>query len=128
MIDRYSYSGAVYSAAKHNATLDLEWAWTPEIGLPHPDVVVFLTVSAAVAAQRGGFGAEKYETDQMQQSVREMFEQLWRRVPSENLVTVNADEALEQVEQQVLTEVLSKLASSNSSSASRILGPLKAAV
>ena len=126
VIDRYSYSGAVYSAAKHNPTLDLEWAWAQEIGLPQPDVVIFLTVSAAVAAERGGFGVEKYETNQMQQNVREMFEQLWCRIPSKNLVTVNADESLGQVEQQVLKNVLSKLNSSDSSSECRALRALNA--
>ena len=89
--------------------------------------MIFLTVSAAVAAERGGFGIEKYETDQMQQNVREMFDQLWRRIPSENLVMINADESLGQVEQQVLEKVLSKLSSADSSSACRTLGALHAA-
>ena len=32
VVDRYSFSGAVYSAAKENPDLSLEWAWSPEIG------------------------------------------------------------------------------------------------
>ncbi|KAI4154337.1 MAG: hypothetical protein LQ340_001731 [Diploschistes diacapsis] len=113
VIDRYSYSGAVYSAAKLNPALGLEWAWSPEIGLPQPDIVLFLTVSAVVAAQRGGFGTERYETDHMQQRVREKFEELWRRLPTQYLVIINADQSLEQVEQDILRNVQPRLASLN---------------
>lgn len=109
VIDRYSYSGAVYSAAKQNPLLGLDWAWMPEVGLPQPDVVVFLTVSPSMAAQRGGYGTERYETDQMQQRVREMFDKLWKRLPTENFVVINADESLDRVEQQISKEVKLKL-------------------
>ncbi|KAJ6155442.1 hypothetical protein N7470_006008 [Penicillium chermesinum] len=54
IVDRYSYSGAVYSAAKANPTLSLEWAWQPEIGLPRPDICLFLSISAEETAKRGG--------------------------------------------------------------------------
>src|SRR4051812_27675863 len=40
--DRYYYSGIVYSAAKRNPTLSLDWARAPEVGLPRPDLVIFL--------------------------------------------------------------------------------------
>src|SRR5277367_4036035 len=63
IIDRYSYSGAVYSAAKNNPNLSLQWAWQPEVGLPRPDICLFLGISTAEAAKRGGFGMERYETD-----------------------------------------------------------------
>jgi dTMP kinase len=32
----------VYSAAKENPELSLEWAKSPDIGLPRPDAVMFL--------------------------------------------------------------------------------------
>ena len=112
VVDRYSYSGAVYSAAKLNPTLNLDWAWSQEIGLPQPDVVVFLTVSAAVAAQRGGFGAERYETDKMQQSVRDMFTELWHRLPTDNLIVIDADGSLEAVEEAIIRGVKASLTSS----------------
>ena len=67
--------------------------------------MLFLTVSAAVAAQRGGFGTEKYETDQMQQRVRDKFQDLWSRLPKEQVVTVNADATLERVEEDLLNRV-----------------------
>src|ERR1700761_1730726 len=70
VIDRYYYSGCVYSAAKNNPSLDLAWARQPEEGLPRPDLCVFLDISAEAAANRGGFGGEKYEIPEMQVRVR----------------------------------------------------------
>src|SRR5579871_4898312 len=62
VIDRYYYSGCVYSAAKDNPTLNLEWARHPEVGLPRPDICIFLNISAEDAAKRGGYGEERYES------------------------------------------------------------------
>ncbi|KAI4126346.1 MAG: hypothetical protein LQ347_005013, partial [Umbilicaria vellea] len=76
IVDRYYYSGVVYSAAKDNPTLTLSWAREPEVGLPRPDVCIFLDISPEDAARRGGFGLEKYENDKMQRQVREMFYRL----------------------------------------------------
>lgn len=66
----------VYSAAKRNPALTLAWARAPEVGLPRPDVVVFLDLSEEVAALRGGWGEERYEKAEMQRAVREGFEGL----------------------------------------------------
>ncbi|KAK4954681.1 Thymidylate kinase [Elasticomyces elasticus] len=76
IIDRYYYSGIVYSAAKNNPTLSLDWARHPEIGLPRPDACIFLDLAAAEAAQRGGYGEERYEKREMQDRVRELFARL----------------------------------------------------
>ncbi|MCJ1429155.1 Thymidylate kinase, partial [Sticta canariensis] len=38
VIDRYYYSGVVYSVAKPRAGISLQWAREPEVGLPRPDV------------------------------------------------------------------------------------------
>ena len=48
--DRYSYSGVAYSAAQG---LDVQWCLAPERGLPAPDLVIFLELSAEAAKQRG---------------------------------------------------------------------------
>ena len=126
MIDRYSFSGAVYSAAKGNPALELEWAWSPEVGLPAPDVVLYLTVTPAVAASRGDFGAEKYENDQMQRNVREMFSKLWE-LEVANVLFVNADRNLEAVEADVLNGA-EKAFSSSADQPLRYLEPIKGAV
>lgn len=71
--DRYYYSGVVYSAAKKNPTLSLHWARAPEVGLPRPDMVLFLDLEEAKARERGGWGGEVYEKSEMQKRVRDLF-------------------------------------------------------
>ncbi|KOS17014.1 Thymidylate kinase [Escovopsis weberi] len=71
--DRFYHSGIVYSAAKRNPSLGLAWARAPDTGLPRPDVVLFLDLGAEQARARGGWGAEKYEQEEMQRTVRELF-------------------------------------------------------
>ncbi|CAO2647295.1 Nn.00g082170.m01.CDS01 [Neocucurbitaria sp. VM-36] len=85
IIDRYYYSGAVYSAAKNKPNLSLEWCRKPDEGLPRPDVCIFLDISAEDAAKRGGYGTEKYEKKDMQDRVRELFETLMQRKEGEDL-------------------------------------------
>lgn len=63
----------VYSVAKRNPTLSFSWARAPEIGLPRPDVVVFLDLDEEEAKKRGGWGDEVYEKVEMQRRVRDLF-------------------------------------------------------
>ncbi|KAI0398118.1 thymidylate kinase-domain-containing protein [Xylariaceae sp. FL0594] len=71
--DRFYHSGIVYSAAKQNASLSLAWAKAPEVGLPRPDLVLFLDLEESVARERGGWGGEIYEKGEMQRRVRDLF-------------------------------------------------------
>lgn len=73
LCDRYYYSGVVYSAAKQNPSLTLSWARAPEVGLPRPDLVLFLDLDENQARARGGWGGEAYEKAEMQRRVRELF-------------------------------------------------------
>ena len=73
LCDRYYYSGIVYSAAKQNPSLPLAWARAPEVGLPRPDLVLFLDLDENQARARGGWGGEAYEKAGMQRRVRELF-------------------------------------------------------
>lgn len=98
--DRYIHSGMVYSAAKENPSLTLEWARTPDIGLPKPDVVVFLDLEPEVARERGGFGEERYEKEEMQKRVRDLYTRI-RRDEKEGIVVVDAGRELMEVENGV---------------------------
>lgn len=69
VVDRYAYSGVAYSAAKGVPGMDIEWCRNPDIGLPAPDMVVYLRVNNAVAAARAGFGEERYEKAEFQEKV-----------------------------------------------------------
>ena len=71
--DRFYHSGIVYSAAKQLPSLSLSWAKAPEVGLPRPDMVLFLDLDEEVARGRGGWGGEVYEKGEMQRRVRELF-------------------------------------------------------
>lgn len=118
IVDRYAYSGAVYSAAKRNRELGLEWAWGPEVGLPRPDLVVYLTVGEEVQQARGGFGEERYEKVEMQREVRRLFGELFDELSVDKSVggregdlhwmrfsTVNAEDTMVEVQRMVRHEV-----------------------
>lgn len=102
VVDRYYYSGCVYSAAKEIQGLGLEWARHPDVGLPRPDLCIFLDVSPETVAARGGFGQEIYERREMQARVRELFEVMMRHPDEENdVVIVNADRGIDEVERTI---------------------------
>ncbi|GAA6064345.1 hypothetical protein JCM10212_002321 [Sporobolomyces blumeae] len=68
--DRYAFSGIAFSVIK-----GLPWAWckSPDIGLPCPDLTLFLSLSLETASRRSGFGQERYETPEIQGKVRDVF-------------------------------------------------------
>jgi dTMP kinase len=105
IVDRYYYSGCVYSAAKQNPSMTLEWCRKPDVGLPRPDICIFLDISAEDAAKRGGYGTEKYEKKEMQDRVRELFETLMQRKEGEDFVRIDAGSSLEDVQEKVKQEV-----------------------
>jgi len=76
VVDRYSYSGVAFTAAKEVPGLDLEWCKAPERGLLRPDAVLYLDMPVEAAKTRGGFGEERYETSELQERVRENFRSL----------------------------------------------------
>ena len=104
IIDRYYYSGCVYSAAKQNPSLSLEWCRQPDVGLPRPDLCLFLDIAAEDAAKRGGYGTEKYEKKEMQDRVRELFETLMQRQEGEDFVRVDAGRRKEEVQKKIRDE------------------------
>jgi len=104
IIDRYYYSGCVYSAAKNDPSMSLEWCRKPDVGLPRPDLCVFLDISAEDAAKRGGYGTEKYEKKEMQDRVRELFETLMERKEGEDFVRIDAGSSLDDVQTKVRKE------------------------
>lgn len=99
--DRYSFSGCAFTAAKG---LDYNWSYAPETGLPAPDIVLFLDVSPDVAKARGGYGVERYEKEDMQRHVRDVFQRLGKDFGPRWHV-VDADQTLKQVEKDVWATV-----------------------
>ena len=107
VIDRYAYSGCVYSAAKQKETMGLAWCRHPEVGLPRPDICLFLDISSEDAAKRGGFGLERYERQELQDRVRHLYQEM-RKHPDEDedIVVVDAGTSIEEVETEILKTVL----------------------
>lgn len=50
----------------------------PDVGLPKPDLVMFLQLSPSDAALRGQFGEERYENSDFQKAVQQKFEVLMK--------------------------------------------------
>lgn len=102
IIDRYYYSGMVYSAAKHIPSMPLSWCRQPDVGLPRPDLCIFLDISAEEAAKRGGYGTEKYEKKEMQDRVRVLFDEVMGKgEESEDFVRIDAGAGVEEVQQRI---------------------------
>jgi len=112
--DRYAFSGVAFSAVK--PSLSFEWCTFPDIGLPEPDIVLFLDVSPVVARARGGYGEERYEKEEMQRSVRDIFKRIEKEAKQSkdmhkmDWVIIDADGTLAEVEQTIweVAEPLSK--------------------
>ncbi|GAA5822800.1 hypothetical protein JCM11251_004385 [Rhodosporidiobolus azoricus] len=97
--DRYAFSGIAFSVIK-----GLSWSWcqAPDVGLPQPDLVLYLSISPAAAASRGGFGEERYEKSEVQVKVQKEFERLGESLEEEGVWSmVDADRAVEEVTDDV---------------------------
>ena len=106
VIDRYSYSGCVYSAAKQTKSMDLAWCRQPEVGLPRPDICLFLDLSSEEAAKRGGFGTERYEKQELQGQVRQLYQEMRQHSDEdEDIVVIDAGRSVEDVERDILQKV-----------------------
>lgn len=111
VLDRYVYSGICFSAAKRlsDGTAPMTWEWcrSPDVGLPMPDLVLFLNVAPQVQEQRGGFGGERYEQTALQERVRGNFAraQLDHEALGGIWCQINADLGLDQVTEQMARAV-----------------------
>lgn len=101
--DRYAFSGVAFSASK--PSLSYEWCKAPDISLPAPDAVVFLDISPEVAQQRGGYGEERYEKEEMQRTVRQIFRKIETDTAQANghiiWATIDASGTLDEVQQRI---------------------------
>lgn len=99
VVDRYSYSGVAFSSAKG---LDIEWCKAPEVGLLAPDIVLYLDIPPEKAAERGGYGGERYEQLEFQKKVAKCYQALcdssWK--------VIDACQPIEDIEKQLQDAVL----------------------
>lgn len=104
IVDRYTYSGVVFSAQKG---LDVQWCKNPDAGLPRPDAVLFLTLPIEVSMSRGNFGNERYEKEETQRKVSSLFENVMRE---KDWKIIDATPTADKVEEQILKVVLEVVA------------------
>jgi dTMP kinase len=71
IVDRYSYSGVAYSAAKG---IEVNWCYASEKGLPKPDLIFYLSMNSDDATKRGDFGCERYEKLEFQKKIKSIYE------------------------------------------------------
>lgn len=74
VVDRYSFSGVAYSAAKPN--IDFEWCKGPESGLLKPDCVIFLSHNVNLLEERQNYGDEIYDDNDFQERVKNVYSKL----------------------------------------------------
>ena len=98
--DRYAFSGVAFSAAKG---LPLPWCRAPDVGLPAPDLTLFLDLAPEVAAARAGYGDERYEKEALQACVRMMFKDFGS--DTRGWVTIDAGQDRETVAREILEHV-----------------------
>lgn len=118
VLDRYIYSGIAYSYAAERVGKEgtdtgtstdgstdpitfPSWLYSPDIGLPAPDLTIFLSIDPATAQQRPGYGAERYENPRMQHWVRAAFDAMKHRCTEIKTDGLTIDE----VAKAVLAEV-----------------------
>ncbi|KAF5456883.1 hypothetical protein F2P56_026313 [Juglans regia] len=99
IVDRYSFSGVAFSSAKG---LGIEWCKAPEVGLLAPDLVLYLDIQPEKAAERAGYGGERYEQLEFQRKVAQCYEVLcdasWK--------IIDACQPMEDIEKQLQEIVL----------------------
>lgn len=94
VVDRYSYSGVAFSAAKG---LNLNWCKAPDRGLPAADLVLFLNIPPEVAAARGGYGGERYEKLDFQMEVANFY----KKLQDSTWQTIDATKSIDEVQEDI---------------------------
>ncbi|KAL8462787.1 hypothetical protein ACS0TY_033706 [Phlomoides rotata] len=106
IVDRYSFSGVAFSSAKG---LDVEWCKAPDAGLLAPDLVVYLDISPEKAAERGGYGGERYEKLEFQKRVSQSYKMLcddtWKIVDA-TLPMEDIEKKLQQIVMECILKCL----------------------
>ncbi|KAM9316112.1 thymidylate kinase [Gastrophryne carolinensis] len=94
VVDRYAFSGVAFTSSKEN--FSLHWCKQPDVGLPKPDVVLFLNITPEQASKRGDFGNERYETSAFQQKVQKRYAELMED-KSLNWKVIDAAQTMDEV-------------------------------
>nr|WCB86999.1 CPPV188 thymidylate kinase [Cooks petrelpox virus] len=110
VVDRYAFSGVVFTAAKGN--IPIEWCKKADSGLPLPDLVIFLDIPVSQSSNRKNFGIERYETVSFQDEVRKRFYDLINDTDLVNWKVIDATKTVEDISEEIkllVEDVINKL-------------------
>lgn len=99
--DRYAYSGIAYSHAKG---LDFKWCANPDVGLPQPDLVLFVNTTAGEITSRSGFGDERYEKEEFQEKVYQAFRKI-KDIETNWVDIEGGSKGVEEIYEQIIQKV-----------------------
>ncbi|XP_059807050.1 thymidylate kinase isoform X2 [Hypanus sabinus] len=102
IVDRYAFSGVAFTSAKSGFTL--EWCKQADVGIPKPDVVMFLDLEPLAAMKRAGFGIERYENLAFQEMVHQRFKELMKD-ESLNWKVLDASQSIDALHQEIMSRV-----------------------
>ncbi|ODV77926.1 thymidylate kinase [Suhomyces tanzawaensis NRRL Y-17324] len=112
VLDRYIYSGIAYSLAKSSLKHasselgDVDWLYSPDKGLPKPDLTLFLSLSIEELGKRKGWGQERYELEQFQKEVKSCFLRILDPSKDSTVHLVNVEGKSIHEVQQVIWDVV----------------------
>lgn len=107
VVDRYAFSGIVYSSAKHISDMSLNWCIYPDCGIPQPDLIIFMDIKPSICSNRAEFGNEVYETNAFQQEVYQQFKLLFKGYA--NILNVDASQSIDAIHNVIKHTVMSKI-------------------
>lgn len=116
--DRYSYTGIAYSSAR--SRLPIEWCRETERGLPKPDLVIYLELPAESQLNRAGYGEERFETSEFQDSARKQYQHVMN-MSQETWLKIDVEH---KSPDQILGEIIVPIKRCLDSCASKELGKL----
>ena len=106
ILDRYTYSGVAYSAAKG---MDVNWCMGPEGGLIKPDVVLYLDLEVKTAMDRISDGTnERYETQTFLEKVKSVYDD--KLFDKEFWTGFDASQKIEDITAQLYDKIISTIA------------------
>lgn len=76
----------------------MDWCKSPDVGLPRPDLVLYMTLAEEKLALRDGFGDEIYESLDFQAKVKFNYQFLIE----DNWTTIPADDTIEALHEKLL--------------------------
>ncbi len=94
----------------------LSWCKAPDVGLPRPDRVYYLTLPVQDAGERAVFGEERYEKVAFQKIVQQKFEEL----RGEEWLDIDASKNIDSIHSEILADSLKVISSCSSQSISEL--------